>query len=280
MDKISKFYDYKNLYSCPKCGKKIRFHAGSLVCKKEHSFDISSKGYVNMLGATVPLKGYDKKFFQNRNEFFAKGYYKHILDATVSAVKNIKASANLDEMVLVDAGCGEGYYSAELSKLDGLQIIAFDIASDAIKQATKSPANVAWTIADITNIPVKDHVCDIILDVFTPANYKEFGRILKKDGYIIKIIPGSNHLIQLRKAASNQLRNKEYSGEEVSDYFEKHYEVVSSEILTNTMSIDQDTLKTLTAMTPLLFDADKSKLDLSGITEITVEAQLLIGKSK
>lgn len=279
MEKIDKFYQYKNLYACPKCGKKIRFHAGSLVCKKEHSFDISAKGYVNMLGATVPLKGYDKSFFRNRGEFFAKGYYEHILQATISAVKDIKASCGLEEMVLVDAGCGEGYYSTELAGIDGLQIIAFDIASDAIKQAAKSPADVAWTIADITNIPVKDDVCDVILDVFTPANYKEFGRILKKGGYIIKIIPGTNHLIELRKAASNQLRNKEYSGEEVSGYFEKHYEVVSSETLTNTMPIDQETLKTLTAMTPLLFDADKSKLNLSEIKEITVEAQLLIGRA-
>ena len=83
MEKIDKFYQYKNLYACPICGKKIRFHAGSLVCKKEHCFDISAKGYVNMLGATRPLKGYDKQFFKSRGEFFAKGYYAHILDAII-----------------------------------------------------------------------------------------------------------------------------------------------------------------------------------------------------
>lgn len=233
-----------------------------------------------MLGATVPLKGYDKKFFSNRSQFFEMGYYKHILDEVREAVKDIMASSGQEQMVLIDAGCGEGYYSEELAKIEGVQIVALDIAADAIKQAAKSNADVAWTIADITNIPVKDHVCDVILDVFTPANYGEFSRILKEGGYIIKIIPGANHLIQLRKAASDQLRNKEYSGEDVSDYFEKHYRVVRKETLSNTMPISQETLKVLAAMTPLLFDADKSLLNLSDITEITIEAQLLIGKAK
>lgn len=284
MEKIDKFYQYKNLYACPICGKKIRFHAGSLVCKKEHCFDISAKGYVNMLGATRPLKGYDKQFFKSRGEFFAKGYYAHILDAIIKKVSEIKAAADGSEpatqLVLVDAGCGEGYYSSALAgKIEGLQIIAFDIAADAIACAAKSKENVAWTIADVTNIPVKDDVCDVLLDVFTPASYKEFGRILKKGGYILKVIPGSNHLKELRKAARDQLKNKDYSGEDVSDYFEQHYDIISRETLTNTLPIDQETLKTLTEMTPLLFDVDVSRLDLSEISEITVEAQLIIGRA-
>lgn len=284
MEKIDKFYQYKNLYACPICGKKIRFHAGSLVCKKEHCFDISAKGYVNMLGATRPLKGYDKQFFKSRGEFFAKGYYAHILDAIIKKVSEIKAAADGSEpatqLVLVDAGCGEGYYSSALAgKIEGLQIIAFDIAADAIVCAAKSKENVAWTIADVTNIPVKDGICDILLDVFTPASYKEFGRILKKGGYILKVIPGSNHLKELRKAAREQLKNKDYSGDDVSDYFEQHYDILSQETLTNTMPIDQETLKTLTEMTPLLFDVDVSRLDLSEISEITVEAQLIIGRA-
>lgn len=283
-DKIDKFYNYKNLYKCPICGKKIRFHAGSLVCKKEHTFDISAKGYVNMLGATKPLKGYDKQFFKSRSQFFAKGYYSHILEAIVEEVRRIVGvglgggeSCN-GNMVLVDAGCGEGYYARALSQIDGLQIVALDIASDAIACAAKNPENVAWTIADVTNIPIKDDICDILLDVFTPASYKEFGRILKKGGYILKVIPGANHLKELRAAARNQLKNKDYSNEDVSDYFSQHYEILSQKTLTKTSPIDQETLKTLTEMTPLLFDVDVSKLDLSGISEITVDAVLVIGR--
>jgi len=53
MSKIDKFYEAKNLFQCPKCKKKIRFHGGALVCKKEHTFDIAAKGYVNLLQQTM-----------------------------------------------------------------------------------------------------------------------------------------------------------------------------------------------------------------------------------
>ncbi len=53
-------------------------------------------------------------------------------------------------------------------------MLAFDIASDAVKVAARSDAPVKWMVADITNIPVKDGAADVVLDVFTPANYGEF----------------------------------------------------------------------------------------------------------
>ena len=189
-----------------------------------------------------------------------------------------------DEIVVLDAGCGEGGYSAALER--GLtasgksaQILAFDIATDAIKVAAGND-NIKWMIADITNIPVKDGVVDCILDVFTPANYKEFNRVLKDGGYLIKVVPGSDHLAELRSVVSGQLQNKEYSNEEVTDYFEGHYELVSRVKLTRTMEIGGQNLDDLIRMTPLLFDVDKTKLDVSDVTEITIEGEVLVGRRK
>lgn len=282
MSKIDKFYEAKNLFQCPKCKKKIRFHAGGLVCKKEHTFDIAAKGYVNLLQQTKAFKGYDADFFQSRRRFFAAGYYDHLVNEAVDTV--LRLSEDWESPVLLDAGCGEGGYSLAMEKAlsaEGkpAQILAFDIASDAIKVAAGND-NVKWMIADITNIPVKDGVVDAILDVFTPANYKEFNRVLKDGGYLIKVVPGSDHLKELRRAVSDQLQNKEYSNEEVTDYFEGHYELVSRVKLTRTMEIGGQALEDLVRMTPLLFDVDKRKLDLSGVTEITIEGEILVGQKK
>lgn len=282
MSKIDKFYDAKNLFQCPKCKKKIRFHAGGLVCKKEHTFDIAAKGYVNLLQQTKSLKGYDADFFQSRRRFFSAGYYDHIVENVAQTVDNFLAG--MDDIVILDAGCGEGGYSAALEqnlakREKPVQILSFDIAADAIKVAAGND-NVKWMIADITNIPVKDGVVDCILDVFTPANYKEFNRVLKDGGYLIKVVPGSDHLAELRAAVRSQLQNKEYSNEEVTDYFEGHYELVSRVKCTRTMSIDGQALDDLVRMTPLLFDVDKRKLDVSGVKEITVEGEILVGRKK
>ncbi len=159
------------------------------------------------------------------------------------------------------------------------QILAFDISTEAIKQAAKSSQPVKWMVADITNIPMKDQSVDCILDVFTPANYKEFVRILKPGGVLVKVVPGASHMSQLRKAAAPLLRNKSYSNEEVLD-FEKNFEMVSTTPVSKTMEIGKEHLADLVRMTPLLFDVDKSRLDVSGIREITVEAEVLVGESR
>ena len=282
MGKIDKFYEAKNLLQCPKCKKKIRFHAGALVCKKEHTFDIAAKGYVNLLQQTKTFKGYDGTFFKSRRAFFEAGYYDHIVNEVTDTMERLFGESQ--NLIVLDAGCGEGGYSMALeaylaSRDKQGQILAFDIASDAIKVAAGND-NVKWMIADLTNIPVKNGAIHCILDVFTPANYKEFNRVLAEDGYLIKVVPGSAHLQELRAAVRSQLQNKAYSNAEVTDYFEEHYELVSRVECTRTMEIGGENLEHLVRMTPLLFDVDKKKLDLRGLREITIEGEVLVGRKK
>ena len=308
MNKIDKFYEIKNLMQCPRCGRKIRFHAGGLVCKREHRFDISSKGYVNLLQETKALKGYDSEFFNCRNRFLQAGYYSHIMEAVTAAVKrcceddtaavrecrksssatvgkccgsDAGSSPDTAPFVIIDAGCGEGYYSVNLARqIENAQILAFDISADAVKVAARNIEPVKWMVADITNIPVKDQSADCILDIFTPANYKEFARILKPEGVVIKVVPGPHHMGQLREAAAPLLRNKDYSNEEVLDYFEQHFDLQQRSLVTRTMAVSPEDLADLVRMTPLLFDVDTEKLDFSNIKEITVECEILIGRAK
>ncbi|MGN0658440.1 MAG: putative RNA methyltransferase [Emergencia sp.] len=302
MNKADKFYDIKNFLQCPVCGRKIRFHAGGLVCKKEHRFDISSKGYVNLLRSARTLKGYDADFFESRRRFFAAGYYDHVAEAVVElALKEAEPVRNLTgenagrgmpgdpaadrSPVFLDAGCGEGFYSAALSRalreqnLDG-QIIAFDIAAEAVKTAARGPEQVKWMVADITRIPVKDKAADVILDIFTPANYSEFERVLTDQGTVIKVIPGAEHMGQLRRAASPFLRHGTYSNEDVLDGFLERFELMERRKVTRTCPLNEGNLQDLAGMTPLLFGVDKTLLDLSSLKEITVEAEILAGRKK
>lgn len=281
MSKIDKFYEIKNLLQCPRCGKKIRFHGGGLVCKKEHRFDISSKGYVNMLQENRSFKGYDQEFFRCRNRFLQAGYYSHVLEAVIALVKECtEKRGNPEEpAVVIDAGCGEGYYSSGLFRaLEGIQILAFDISADAIKLAARGAEPIKWMVADITNIPVRDGAADCILDIFTPANYSEFARILKPEGRVIKVIPGIRHLEQLRQAAGSLLRNSEYSNDNVLDYFDGHFGIEQHISVSRTMAVSSEDLSDLVKMTPLLFDVDKNVLDLNNVKEITIEAEILTGR--
>ena len=42
---------------------------------------------------------------------------------------------------------------------------------------------------------------DVLFNIFTPANYQSFYRILKKDGIMVKVIPGAEYLKEFRDAA-------------------------------------------------------------------------------
>lgn len=298
MNQIDKFYGAKNLFQCPICGKKIRFHAGGLVCKREHRFDISSKGYVNFLQSAKQLKGYGGAFFESRRRFFAGGFYDDLAEAVVDTVcahladavagRETGAGAGSDRpLCVLDAGCGEGYYMQKLSRKlncgggkDEAQLLAFDIAAEAIKLAAKGETDIKWMVADITNIPVKDRVCDCLLDIFTPANYDEFTRILSPEGIVIKVVPAEGHLKELRAAAAPLLRSTSYSNAEVVEGFDKQFELIERRTVTKTRKITAQQVEDLAAMTPLLFDVDRSKLDLSQVTEITVEAEVLVGRRR
>ena len=37
--------------------------------------------------------------------------------------------------------------------------------------------NVAWFVGDLAQLPLREHSIDVILDIFSPANYQEFGRL-------------------------------------------------------------------------------------------------------
>ena len=119
---------------------------------------------------------------------------------------------------------------------------------------------------------------DILLDIFSPANYGEFRRVLSKDGILIKVIPTENHLKEIRQMAQDQLTKKDYSNQDIKEHFQGHFSIQSRQITFLTKSITAEQRQALLAMTPLLFHVDQSKIDWTQLTEITIEAEILVGK--
>ena len=119
---------------------------------------------------------------------------------------------------------------------------------------------------------------DILLDIFSPANYGEFRRVLSKDGILIKVIPTKNHLKEIRQKVQDQLTNKDYSNQDIKNHFREHFTILSSQTASLTKTITAEQLQALLSMTPLLFHIDQSKIDWSQLTEITIEAEILVGR--
>ena len=263
-------------FACPICQENLALVESSLKCSNRHSFDLAKFGYVNLAPQIKQSANYNKENFQNRQQILEAGFYQAILEVVSGLLSNSK-----NAKTILDIGCGEGFYSRKLQESHpDKTFYAFDISKDSVQIAAKSEPNwaVNWFVGDLARLPIKDNSMDILLDIFSPANYGEFHRVLSKDGILIKVIPTENHLKEIRQKVQDQLTNKEYSNQDIKNHFQNNFTILSSKTASLTKTITADQLQALLSMTPLLFHIDQSKIDWSQLTEITIEAEILVGK--
>lgn len=270
----------QDAYACPICGTRLKMtKSGRFICKKEHTFDVSKKGYLNLINESKKTN-YDKELFESRKEIFNQGFYLPIAEAINNIVRNFAINQKLESINLLDVGCGEGYYSFHLSQEENINLFAFDISKEAISLATDYSTEVNWCIADLSNLPFKERSMDILLDVLTPANYKEFKRVLKNQGLLIKVVPGDEYLKEIRTLVSGQLQSKNYSNKDTVKYTESHIRLLGKSKICYTMPVNKEQVMDFVKMTPMTSQVDLEKLELSTIKEITISMELIYGRVK
>gem|GEM_PF-71642 len=273
----------------------------ALVCEAGHTFDVSHKGYVNFVPAQKPLKGYSKAFFEARREFLSWGYYDHVLQAVSQVVLKATADARVnDRFRVLDAGCAEGYYLRGIrqaiqstdAKVDKAQanaaqatsgtgpvaptetlLIGADISKDAVRLAAGGGDPNLWIVDDVANLALADASMDCVLNVFTPANYREFRRVLRHGGMLVKVVPGPRHLEQLRRA----LGDGDHDEGDVMRIFQRNCDTTAVIPATRTFDVPPERVPTLIGMTPLAFRLDEAQRRKIMVSRITIDARVLVG---
>lgn len=193
-----------NAFVCPVCKKELVSNGKSFVCQAGHCFDISKFGYVNLLmssKSSAKRHGDDRLMVRARRDFLDKGYYSFLCKKLCEICAGRIGNGN----VVLDAGCGECYYSSSLRKALSdrgvyAEIFGVDISKDALEFAFKRKSGVSTAIGSVFSLPVADETVDALLNVFSPEAFDEYKRVLKKGGYFIRVIPLKNHLFELKKA--------------------------------------------------------------------------------
>ena len=273
-----KRFETATFFACPFCQQALFLSENSLKCKNKHSFDLAKFGYVNLAPQVKQSKDYDKSNFQNRQLILEAGFYQPILKKLLEILSSLPQHGNL-----LDIGCGEGYYARNLqAQLPDKHIYAFDLSKESIQLAAKSDHSltVNWFVGDLAHIPIQDASMDMILDIFSPANYQEFQRVLQKNGLLIKIIPSSQHLQEIRSIVAKQLTNTNYSNHKIIEHFEEAFTITNSYDVAATFNLRENEKVALLHMTPLLFNIDIDKIDWSPLTGITIAAKILVGQQK
>ncbi len=197
----------KNL-ACPLDGLPLMVKEKQYVCPYGHNFDVARQGYVNLLPVQHKRSknpGDSTAMILARTAFLNSGVYAPIADKLNAITHEFIASHKGEEICLLDAGCGEGYYLAQL--LASLQqqpnpqdiaLIGLDISKPAILAAARRSKQITWLIASNKQPPLLPGTVDIIFCLFGFPVYESFKKMLKPSGKIILVEAGPEHLLELR----------------------------------------------------------------------------------
>ncbi|MCM3570481.1 putative RNA methyltransferase [Neobacillus mesonae] len=277
---------YVHIFSCPLCNSPMIFaNLKSLVCSNNHTFDFAKQGYVNMMTRSTNSH-YDKKIFEARNRIIMESGLYILLHEKISEVIDENMNASNDKIMILDAGCGEGSHLQRILDECKNEIIAgigLDISKEGIRMAARNYKKSIWLVGDLANSPLQDQSCHIILNILSPANYKEFQRISVPNGLIIKVVPRSNYLKELREARFDEKDKTSYKNDETVSLFKQHFHLMDTFEISYTRGLNEKDLTNLTQMSPLSWNMSKDDMEQiinRGISRITIDLDILVGINK
>ena len=253
---------------CPTCGASLRISANgqSLLCDgaKPHCFDGGGGGYLS-LAPKHSGGGDSKEAVRYRTAFLSAGYYQPAAAALCDLVKQYIPSHG----IVIDAGCGEGYYSNLIAD-EGYLVAGFDLSKFAVDAAAKAakrkradkPSQTLYGVGSVFELPVKNHCADGVVNIFAPCAPEEYARVLKHEGVLIVAGAGEDHLLGLKKV----IYENPYLNEGRRDLPEdgEFFRLIDRVTVTFDVTIDNhDHMEALFSMTPYYWrtsTADKEKL--------------------
>lgn len=261
------------VYKCPVCQMGLVRDDRRFVCSNNHSYDISEKGYVNLMLANQKKTkdpGDNRDMIESRRDFLNKGYYKRFSDCLNEIIREELRGR---EGNILDAGCGEGYYvsnlrSAFMKENNGFTFYGTDISKNAIIYAAKRDTNINLSVGSSFDLPVMNNVLDCVIRNFAPGDDMEFKRVLKDDGILVIATPGVEHLFGLKAILYEKPRKNE-AKENIPSGF-KHLR--HQEIKYNIAMENSEDIANLISMTPYYWSiSDSTKAGIGKIHELNTE---------
>lgn len=196
------------MFICPICKKKLLQEKSSYRCKNKHCFDLSKFGYVNLLttvGHNPQKTGDNNDMVKARNEFLNKDYYMPLAHKLSEVLFEDVKSRKIANPIVIDSGCGEGYYTINFAKrLEKASVFGLDISKTAVTHAGKRMKasglkNLSLAVASSFELPFDDKSADIIISIFAPVCNTEYSRVLKQKGHLFVVAPDEDHLLSLKE---------------------------------------------------------------------------------
>jgi len=273
-------------FKCPICDQAIQVvNLRNVVCTNNHTFDIAKQGYINFMMRPV-TNNYGKKLFEARHKVITEIKLYSPLHKEITNIIKQHQNVSATPFLLADLGCGEGSHLHSIMEyLRNFNVtgVGLDISKEGVLIAARNYTDPIWFVGDLAKSPLSDHSFHFILNILSPANYTEFKRILTHNGLIIKVVPRSGYLKELREALFANESIKAYQNDHTASLFKEHFQPITTKRVEHTQVLQKDELTHLVQMTPLTWSADQQKIDSfidQDFAEITVDLDVLVGKRK
>ncbi|BFM12118.1 23S rRNA (guanine(745)-N(1))-methyltransferase [Simiduia litorea] len=260
------------IWQCPVCAAPLQTTETGLNCVSGHQFDRAKEGYTNLLLANQkrrPDPGDNRDMLSARRDFLQAGHYQPLVDELLA-----QCAGGGDQGLLLDVGCGEGYYlDYLLHHLPQWRGAGIDISRQALRLAGKrNISNAQLCIASSKRIPVISGLFDSVITVFAPIDAAEIHRVLKEDGKFIRVTPGAEHLHELKAEIYQQVQHHE-KAETPAGFSLYQQETVQFPMVFS----DPQALENLLAMTPFVYKLDaKVRAALLARKSFTVQAEFCL----
>ncbi len=260
---------------CPVCAASMQADEVGKSCRcmgaRTHCYDFARSGYLNL---TRPSDGEGdlREAIRARQLFLSAGYYEPLSNEINAILENLNAKT------VLDAGCGEGYYTNRMTKEDrailgvDLSRAGIDVAAKSAKQNTK---DTSFAVGSIFSLPVGDAVCDVVTNLFAPCCESEFSRVLKDGGHLILVGAGERHLMGLKEV----LYENPYLNPGRADLPAEMKEIDRRRLIYTITVQGEDAIEALFSMTPYYWrtsEADHAKLKNIQILTTEVDFDIFI----
>ncbi|MFD1779166.1 putative RNA methyltransferase [Fredinandcohnia salidurans] len=279
------FSESSEAFRCPHCKGSLKVvDFKRLICINKHNFDFAKQGYVNLMTRSSNSH-YDKSLFDARQKIIMDSELYAPLHQVISNVIKTQMNPSNFPFFILDAGCGEGSHLHKIlneCKTPTLKGVGLDISKDGIISAAKKYNEPIWIVGDLANSPLADQSFHVVLNILSPSNYKEFKRIIVPDGLVIKVVPRTNYLKELRTALYGDTNRKTYKNDETVGLFKKHFDLKEVINVCYQRHMDHHELEHLVQMTPLSWSSNKADVEsfINRVSKITVDLDILVGINK
>ena len=101
--------------------------------------------------------------------------------------------------MVLDAGCGDGFYTGSLAQDCGLEAHGVDISVPAIDAAARRYPGCEWIVANADRfVPYEQGSFSNVISITARMNSPEFRRVLRDDGQLLVALAAPDDLIELR----------------------------------------------------------------------------------